>query len=100
LPISAGPCGLRIYSRGGIYKERKDYDRAIADYSEAVKLDPQHADAYINRGTAYDSKGDNDAAAADFSRVIELKPNNPLGYYDRGYIRSWKNMTTTARSPI
>jgi tetratricopeptide (TPR) repeat protein len=81
---------IAFYNRGGIYKQRKDYDRAIADYSEAVKIDPQYVNAYINRGMAYDSKGDNDAAAADFSRAIELKPDEPLAYYDRGYIRSWE----------
>jgi tetratricopeptide (TPR) repeat protein len=81
---------IAFHNRGGIYKERKDYDRAIADYSEAIKLDPQFVNGLLNRGTAYDSKGDNGAAAGDFGRVIELKPEDPLGYYDRGYIRCWK----------
>jgi tetratricopeptide (TPR) repeat protein len=81
---------IAFYNRGGIYKERKDYDRAVADYSEAIKLDPQFASAYINRGLVYDLKGESDAAAGDFSRAIELKPDEPLAYYDRGYIRSWE----------
>jgi tetratricopeptide (TPR) repeat protein len=81
---------IAFYNRGGIYKERKDYDRAIADYSEAIKLDPQYVNAFLNRGVAYDAKGDSDASAADFGRVIELKPDDPRAYYDRGYIRCWK----------
>jgi tetratricopeptide (TPR) repeat protein len=81
---------VAFYNLGGIYKERKEYDHAIADYDEAIKLDPQYVNAYINRGMAHDSKGDSDAAAADFSRVIEFKPEDPLAYYDRGYIRCWE----------
>lgn len=78
---------IAFYNRGGIYKDRKDYDHAIADYNEAVKLDPQYVNAYINRGMASDMKGDHDAAIADFSRVIEIKPDDALAYYDRGYLR-------------
>ncbi|MBV8188947.1 MAG: tetratricopeptide repeat protein [Alphaproteobacteria bacterium] len=81
---------VAFYNRAGIYKERKDYDRAISDYGEAIKLDPQYVNAFLNRGTAYDAKGDSDASAADFGRVIELKPDDPVAYYDRGYIRCWK----------
>jgi tetratricopeptide (TPR) repeat protein len=81
---------VAFYNRGGIYKERKDNDRAISDYSEAIKLDPQYVNAYLNRGIAYDSKGDTDASIADFGRVIELKPDDPLAYYDRGYLRCWR----------
>src|SRR5262249_30866125 len=81
---------VAFYNRGGIYKERKDYDRAIADYSEAIKLDPQFINALLNRGMAYDAKGDSDGSAADFGRVIELKPDDPLAYYNRGYIRCWR----------
>jgi tetratricopeptide (TPR) repeat protein len=81
---------VAFYNRGGIYKERRDYDRAISDYSEAIKLDPQYVNAFLNRGIAYDSKGDSDASVADFGRVIELKPDDPLAYYNRGYIRCWR----------
>jgi tetratricopeptide (TPR) repeat protein len=37
--------------------KKKDYDKAIGDYSEAITLDPTVAEAYYMRGLAYDYKG-------------------------------------------
>jgi len=34
-----------------------DYDRAIADYSEAIRLDPKDGDYYESRGKAWNAKG-------------------------------------------
>ena len=34
-----------------------DYDSAISDFTKAIQLNPQHADAYTGRGNAYDKKG-------------------------------------------
>ena len=39
---------------------KKDYDRAIADLSKAIELDPRNADAYAARGSAYGVKRDLD----------------------------------------
>ncbi len=62
-------------NRGNAYDAKGDYDRAIADYTEAIRLDPKYAHAYNNRGNAYGAKGDYDHAIADFDQVIrELDP--------------------------
>jgi len=44
---------VEYYNRGINYSKKGDTDRAIADYTEAVRLDPKYADAYGNRGNAY-----------------------------------------------
>jgi tetratricopeptide (TPR) repeat protein len=41
----------------GLPSKKKDYDKAIGDYSEAITLDPTVAEAYYMRGLAYDYKG-------------------------------------------
>ena len=46
--------------------QQKDYDRAIADFNTAIKLDPKNVQAYDNRGNAYADKGDRDRALADY----------------------------------
>ena len=46
------------YNRGNAYRVKGDYDHAIADYDEAIRLDPKDPDAYNNRGLAYRKKGD------------------------------------------
>src|SRR5215468_1428766 len=70
---------VAFYDRGGIYKERKDYDRAIADYSEAVKLDPQYVNAYLNRGMSYDSKGDSGRRDSRFRTGNRTQTQRPTG---------------------
>src|SRR5207253_1065335 len=52
-----------------------NYDDAIADYTEAIRLDPVSAKAYNNRGIAYQQKGDNARALADFSQAIRVAPD-------------------------
>src|SRR5437016_1925492 len=63
-------------SRGAAYQFKFDYDQAIADYSEAIRLDPKNADIYSRRGTAYQLKSDYDRAIADYSEAIRLDPKN------------------------
>ena len=46
-----------------------DYDEAIADCTEAIRLDPKCAEAYYRRGVVYDWKGESDKANADFAEA-------------------------------
>ena len=62
------------------------YDRAIADYSVAIELKADYAEAYNNRGFAYYLKGDSKRAIADYTRAIELRPNYPKAYNNRGVV--------------
>ena len=62
-----------------------DYDLAIAEFSETIRLKPDFVDAYSNRGLAYHSKGDYDKAIADYSEAIRLKPDSVNAYIDRGH---------------
>jgi tetratricopeptide (TPR) repeat protein len=61
-----------------------DHDRAIATASEAIRLDPKSAPAFVNRGLAYVDKGDNDRAITDHNEAIRLDPKNALAFASRG----------------
>ena len=72
-------------NRGNAYQAKGDYDRAIADYTEAIRLDPKFADAYYERGAAYSAKGDYDRAIADYTEAIRLNPKIHVRYFNRGF---------------
>jgi tetratricopeptide (TPR) repeat protein len=60
------------YNQGYTYQMNGEHDRAIVSYSQAIKLDPAHAQAYNNRGIAFQTIGDEGKAAADFAKAKEL----------------------------
>jgi hypothetical protein len=77
--------------RGIAYDARRNYDRAIADYSEAIRLDGRSATDYYNRGLVYHAMGDNGRAIADYSEAIRLDTESggnfgedAIIYYSRG----------------
>jgi len=72
-----------------------DYDKAIADYTKAIEIDPKYADVYYDRGDVWYDKGDYDKAIADYTKAIEINPKlipaykhlgdawREKGYYDK-----------------
>jgi tetratricopeptide (TPR) repeat protein len=76
----------RYYNRGVSYAAKEDNDRAIADYSEAIRLDPTLYPPLINRGLIYFDNNDYGRAIADFSEAIRLNPKQALGFFNRGYV--------------
>ena len=73
----------KYFESGDEHDNKGDYDRAIADYSKAIRLDPGYTSAYVLRGFAYATKGDYDRAIADFDQVIWLNPKNADAYVNR-----------------
>jgi lipoprotein NlpI len=76
--------GFAFYSRGNAYYEKENYDQAIQDYNQAVRLNPSQASAFSNRGVAYASKGDYDSAIENYDEAIRLNPNHADALYNRG----------------
>jgi tetratricopeptide (TPR) repeat protein len=77
------------------YRLKGDYDRAIQDYGQAIKLNGKFADAYNNRGVVYDRKGDFERAIADYDQAIRLRPS-PEAYFNRGNSYLGKNQYASA----
>ena len=90
----AGRPSINYYNRGDAYRVKGDTDRAIADYTEAIRLDPKYANAYHNRGLAYRDKGDTDRAIADYTEAIRLDPKYANAYNNRGVAYATKATRT------
>jgi protein involved in polysaccharide export with SLBB domain len=66
----------RLYKEGVKYALAGLYSQAAEIFQQAVKLDPQFADAHYALGHAYFDMGRWDKAAASFQRAIDLNPND------------------------
>lgn len=60
--------------------------KAIADFDEAIRLDPRSPLAVYNRGNAYLDLNKLDLALADYSSAIANDPDFALAYYNRGVV--------------
>ena len=70
---SVAPQAAAFYlKRGEDFSGVHQYDRAIADYTTAIQLKPDYAEAYNDRGFAYYLTGDAERAIADYTRAIEI----------------------------
>ena len=79
---------MAYYNRGLAWQAKGENDKAIADHTEALRLDPKFATAYIGRGYAWQAKGENDKAIADYTDALRLDPKDAAAYNNRG--RAWE----------
>eukprot|EP00731_Ephydatia_muelleri_P010219 Em0005g805a len=64
-------------TRGHIHYRWVDFDEAIQDYSEAIKVDPTFAVAYYNRGQVHYRLGRLKLAQVDLKQALSLQPSFP-----------------------
>ena len=71
-------------SCGPAHVDRRD--RALADYSEALRLNPKYAGAMRNRGIVYARKRDDERAIRDYSEAARLDPDDPHALIGRAFV--------------
>jgi WD40 repeat protein/tetratricopeptide (TPR) repeat protein/tRNA A-37 threonylcarbamoyl transferase component Bud32 len=72
-PKKGQSLGLLLYrDRGQDYLAKRQYDQAIAEFTEVLRIDPKNQQASVARGNAHAELKQWDQAFADFSRYIEL----------------------------
>lgn len=72
------------FNRGRAWSDRGEYARAMQDFDEAIKLDPNYPDALNSRALAWRGLGQNERAMADFDLAIKLDPNYAIALFNRG----------------
>ena len=62
------------FARGVSFDESGHEERAIAEWQQAIELDPQHIGAHYNLGIAYADEGQSELAIAELREVLRLDP--------------------------
>lgn len=87
-------------NRGSAYFNKGEYDRAIADYTQGIQLDPKFAAAYSGRCAAQIKKNNLAQAIADCNQAIALDPNLAIAYNDRGLAKQAQGDTAGGDADI
>ena len=76
-----------FYKRGNAFKENNDFWKAIQDYNEVTRQDPENAFAYYKRGLCYSALNQMDLANQNFRRANELLADPEKPWSQR--VRAW-----------
>ncbi len=95
-PPSTGPARLparsaarptpaeAAFARGRDAFRRDDFARAVAEFDEAVRLDPGRVASYLLRALSHHRAGDPGAALADYAAVLRARPDDIIATISRG----------------
>jgi len=81
--------GIAFYSKG-------EFNHAISNLNNAIKIDPSYIEAYLYRGLAYAGKNNPEQAIVDYTKAIEINPKHEESYFVRGVAYAAKRDTDKA----
>ncbi|NQU22883.1 MAG: tetratricopeptide repeat protein [Candidatus Nealsonbacteria bacterium] len=88
------------YDRAIDWLEKADFEKALAAFSEAIRLDPKFTEAYVSRGWVYQEVGELGKAVADYDRAIQLDADNAEAFCNRGNVYSETGETKKALADL
>ncbi|RKU26477.1 hypothetical protein C6499_13245 [Candidatus Poribacteria bacterium] len=84
LATSDADSSAAYHTRGAARAVLGDYDKAIADFDAAIRLNPETAINYLDRGLAKEVLGEKSAAKADFEKATQINGDLAEDYYKDG----------------
>lgn len=93
---------------GAVYYQNKQYEIALEEFTEAIRIDPTFALAYNGLGLVHSSLGQADIADKNFKKAIQLEPNNSESHNNYGsflcargfYDESIKEFLAAVKNPL
>jgi tetratricopeptide (TPR) repeat protein/predicted aspartyl protease len=86
-PQKASMDAADLRRRGAASAGRRDFPSAIADFDQAIKLDPTDAESYYQRAMARWHEHQAVLAMADFDAALKIRPDGIPALMDRGALR-------------
>lgn len=90
LSVSKASSAEDHFKRGDELLSNWNWDGAIAEYREALRLNPNNDRAHQSLGAALGTKGDLDGAIAEEREALRLNPNNAVAHNDLGMMLEGK----------
>jgi tetratricopeptide (TPR) repeat protein len=77
-----------------------DLDRAVRDFSEAIRIDPKYPDTYLERGQTFFKLGETEHAIADYSAALARDPRHGAALRARGMAHLYVGKTDLALADL
>ena len=88
-----------FYNAGAEFHNSGQFDQAIENYTQAIALNPEHVDAYLNRSYIYTNQKKYDLAIPDLRKVNQLAPNFANAYGIFGWCFILQGKYEEAKAP-
>lgn len=98
--LSLGDLAEAHLFRGLSYAYLEAYDKAMADFNEAIHHNPYLADAYNERGTLLRLQEDYELAIQDYHAAITIDPEHYAAYYNRALAFEKLNLLVEAEADL
>ena len=85
------------FKKGFEYHNQGSVEKAIFEYQQALKLNPNYIEVYMNLGAIYVDKKDYDQAIQQFNKVIELNYYYGKAHYNLGLVYIYKGQKDKAQ---
>jgi tetratricopeptide (TPR) repeat protein len=86
--LALKPSSMAFSERGTVFFEKQAFDKAIADYTDAIRLDAANGEAFNNRAWTYFQTGHSDKALADADTAVRLLAREAYVWDTRGHINA------------
>jgi tetratricopeptide (TPR) repeat protein len=86
--LALAPTSAAFSLRGNVHYDKSNWDKAIADYSDTIRLDPQNGEAFNNRAWTYYRAGRQAEALEDANNAVRLLAKEAYVWDTRGHVNA------------